>query len=176
MVLNEQDFDQIDRYDQHSRESESHLSSAFVQLNYSLSNISSKLSDTSGDNKASINVVVSQLNENIEIMSDLPLTPQEVKDLKLGEEVGMTGMYCDQCGTCSEHCSKVADIPTLMRSYMYAFGYNNLLQAKDTFDTVGLAELACDNCDECIVNCKVGFDVKDKLQQIYEIRNIQILF
>jgi len=117
-----------------------------------------------------------QLNENIEIMDDLPLSPQEVKDLKLGDELGMIGMYCNQCGTCEGHCNKIADIPTLMRSYMYAFAYNNLLEAKDTLNSTGLTELPCDNCEECIVNCKVGFNVKDKLQQIYEIRNIPDTF
>ena len=117
-----------------------------------------------------------QLNDNIEIMDDLPLSPQEIKDLKLGEEMGMLGMYCNQCGICDEQCNKVADIPTLMRSYMYAFGYNNLLEAKDTLNSTGLESLACDDCNECIVNCKVGFNVKDKLQQIYEVRNIPDTF
>ena len=117
-----------------------------------------------------------QLNDNIEIMDDLALSSQEVKDLKLGDEMGMLGMYCNQCGTCDGQCNKVADIPTLMRSYMYAFGYNNLLQAKDTLNSTGLESLACDDCNECIVNCKIGFNVKDKLQQIYEVRNIPDTF
>ena len=117
-----------------------------------------------------------QLNENMEIMDDLALTSQEVKDLKLGDEMGMLGMYCNQCGNCDGQCNKVAEIPTLMRSYMYAFGYNNLLQAKDTFNSTGLNALPCVDCDECVVNCKKGFDIKDKLQSIYEIRSIPDTF
>lgn len=117
-----------------------------------------------------------QLNENMEIMDDLALTSQEVKDLKLGDEMGMLGMYCNQCGICDGQCNKIAEIPTLMRSYMYAFGYNNLLQAKDTFNSTGLNALPCFDCNDCIVNCKKGFDIKDKLQSIYEVRNIPDTF
>ncbi len=121
-------------------------------------------------------VTFDQLNEDVEIMNDIELSPEEVKDLKLGEEMGMLGLYCNQCGVCDEQCHEDLDVPTLMRSYMYAFGYNNLLQAKDTLSSAGLEELPCDKCDECNVNCKVGFNVKAKLQRIYEIQNIPDTF
>lgn len=121
-------------------------------------------------------VTFDQLNEDVEIMNDIELSPEEVKDLKLGEEMGMLGLYCNQCGVCDEQCHEDLDVPTLMRSYMYAFGYNNLLQAKDTLSSAGLKELPCDKCDECNVNCKVGFNVKEKLQRIYEIQNIPDTF
>lgn len=117
-----------------------------------------------------------QLSEDAEILNDIDLSSEEVKDLKLGEEMGMLGLYCNQCGVCDEQCHKDLDVPTLMRSYMYAFGYNNLLQAKDTLSSAGLKELPCDKCDVCNVNCKVGFDVKTKLQRIYEIQNIPDTF
>ena len=117
-----------------------------------------------------------QMNEDIEIMEDLALSSQEIKDLKLGEEMGLLGMYCNQCGVCDGQCHKDVDVPTLMRSYMYAFGYNNLLQAKDTLSSAGLQELPCDKCEECNVDCKAGFDVKAKLQRIYEIQNIPDTF
>ena len=117
-----------------------------------------------------------QMNEDIEIMEDLTLSSQEIKDLKLGEEMGMLGMYCNQCGECNGQCNKNVDIPTLMRSYMYAFGYNNLLQAKDTLNSTGLKALPCNECDECNVNCKMGFDVRDKLQNIYEVQSIPDTF
>ena len=46
------------------------------------------------------------LNEDIEIMEDLKLTSEEIKDLKFGEEMGMLGLYCSQCDDCNEQCSK----------------------------------------------------------------------
>ena len=116
------------------------------------------------------------LNEDIEIMEDLKLTSEEIKDLKFGEEMGMLGLYCSQCDDCNEQCNKNIDIPTLMRSYMYAFGYKNLAEAKNTLNESGLEELPCDICDECNVNCIMGFNVKEKLQHIYEIRKVPDTF
>ncbi|NOX64541.1 MAG: oxidoreductase, partial [Chlorobi bacterium] len=117
-----------------------------------------------------------QMNEDLEVMEDIVLTSQEIKDLKLGEEMGMVGLYCNQCGVCDEQCLHNLDVPTLMRSYMYAFGYNNLLHAKDTFKESNITELACDKCDVCNVDCVAGFDVKAKLTRIYDIQNVPDTF
>jgi len=117
-----------------------------------------------------------QMNEDLEVMEDIVLTSQEIKDLKLGDEVGMTGLFCDQCGVCENQCVHDLDVPTLMRSYMYAFGYNNLLQAKDTFNEANILELACDKCNVCAVDCVAGFDVKSRLTRIYDIKNVPDTF
>ncbi|VAX16943.1 hypothetical protein MNBD_IGNAVI01-209, partial [hydrothermal vent metagenome] len=117
-----------------------------------------------------------QMNEDLEVMEDIDLNPQEIKDMKLGEEVGMVGLYCNQCGVCDEQCLHDLDVPTLMRSYMYAFGYNNLLQAKDTFKESRITDLACDKCNVCSVDCVAGFDVKAKLSRIYDIQNVPDTF
>lgn len=117
-----------------------------------------------------------QMNEDLEVMEDIVLTSQEIKDLKLGEEMGMVGLYCNQCGVCDEQCLHNLDVPTLMRSYMYAFGYNNLLHAKDTFKESYITELACDKCDVCNVDCVAGFDIKTKLSRIYDIQNVPDTF
>ena len=113
-----------------------------------------------------------QMNEDIDIMKDLELSIQEVNDLKLGKEMGLHGLYCNQCEKCNDQCDKNIDIPTMMRSYMYAFGYNNFAQAKETLSSTNLNTLPCLDCNECIVSCKAGFNVKEKLNRIYEIKNI----
>jgi uncharacterized protein len=113
-----------------------------------------------------------QMDENIGIMEDLQLSIQEVKDLKLGAEMGLLGLYCNQCENCNSQCDKNIDIPTMMRSYMYAFGYNNFAQAKETLNSVNIKSLPCVDCNECEVSCTAGFNVKEKLNRIYEIKNI----
>ena len=113
-----------------------------------------------------------QLNEDLEIMQDLELSPQEIKDLKLGKEMGLLGLYCNQCENCNLQCEKNIDIPTMMRSYMYAFGYNNFAQAKETLNSTNLNALPCLDCSKCSVSCTAGFNVKEKLTRIYEIKNI----
>ncbi len=117
-----------------------------------------------------------QMNEDLEVMEDIILTSKEIKDLKLGEEMGMIGLFCDQCGVCDTQCVHDLDVPTLMRSYMYAFGYNNLLQAKDTFYESNITDLACDKCDVCSVDCVAGFDIKTRLSRIYDVKNVPDTF
>jgi aryl-alcohol dehydrogenase-like predicted oxidoreductase len=78
-----------------------------------------------------------QLEQNLAAMgNDLELTPQEIDELKLGDKMGMNGLYCAQCGRCRSQCRYSLNIPTAMRSYMYAYGYKNPLQAKATLQDV----------------------------------------
>ncbi|MCK5004351.1 MAG: 4Fe-4S dicluster domain-containing protein, partial [Candidatus Aminicenantes bacterium] len=115
-----------------------------------------------------------QLNMDMEVAKDLKLTGQEMIDLKLKDKVA--GLYCRQCDSCTGQCSKGVDIPTLMRSYMYAFGYKNLLQAKDTLADIDLKNLPCNDCSECEVTCSVGFNIKGKINEIAKIDNIHDSF
>ncbi len=115
-----------------------------------------------------------QLNLDLQVMKDLTLTGQEIIDLRLKEKYA--GLYCRQCDSCTGQCSKGVDIPTLMRSYMYAFGYKNLLHAKDTLADIDLKNLPCNDCSECEVKCSVGFDIKGKINEIAKIDSIPDTF
>jgi predicted aldo/keto reductase-like oxidoreductase len=113
-----------------------------------------------------------QLEENLSVMEDLKLTPEEEEDLKLGEKLGMNGLYCRQCGNCLAQCDKGVEIPTLMRSYMYAYGYRNLSMAKEAVKSIDLSNIACSNCGSCRVECTMGFDIKNKVEDIARIQNV----
>jgi len=115
-----------------------------------------------------------QMNTDLEVMRDLKMTDQEMMDLKLKEKVA--GLYCRQCDSCTGQCSKGVDIPTLMRSYMYAFGYRNLLQAKDTLAEMDLQNLPCRDCTSCEASCAVGFDIREKALEIAKINAIPDTF
>lgn len=113
-----------------------------------------------------------QLQQNIDLMSDLKLSDDEATDLKLAQQKSLNGIYCQQCGKCIPQCAESLDIPTAMRSYMYAFGYKNLQHAKQTYKWSAVKENACGNCKSCHVNCPMGFDIKEKLASIKQIASV----
>jgi len=101
-----------------------------------------------------------ELQEDLSIMDDLSLTPEERQDLKLGEVLGLPGMYCQQCGRCLAQCPAGMDIPTLMRASMYAFGHERPERAQDTLRAWTPADIACRRCAGCGVRCSLGLDVR----------------
>jgi predicted aldo/keto reductase-like oxidoreductase len=113
-----------------------------------------------------------QMELDLSVMEDLALTPAEELDLKADEQMGLRGLFCDQCGECRAHCPRGVDVPTLMRSYMYAYGYRNLAVAKETFESSGTTEVPCAACDRCAVRCRMGFDVRERAIDIARIRHV----
>jgi aryl-alcohol dehydrogenase-like predicted oxidoreductase len=114
-----------------------------------------------------------QLQLDVSVMEDIRLSKDEKKDLISGEKLSLAGLYCAQCRRCVSQCLHHLDIPTLMRSYMYAYGYRNLAQARETLDSANLSELPCTQCRTCSVSsCAMGFQVREKLLDIYRIKQI----
>jgi predicted aldo/keto reductase-like oxidoreductase len=113
-----------------------------------------------------------EMKQDLAIASDLKLTEEEKKDLKLAQNNSRHGIYCQQCGICTGQCKESLDIPTLMRSYMYAFGYGNFSHAKSNLDHAALPSKPCSNCSTCTIDCTMGFDIKNKVQDIARIGDI----
>jgi predicted aldo/keto reductase-like oxidoreductase len=111
-----------------------------------------------------------QLKEDLTVMTDLKLTPAELKDLRLGEPVA--GLYCQQCGQCVPGCPKNLPIPSLMRSYMYAYGYRNLQAAHELVGSLEVPENPCGSCASCSAVCAKGFDVADRVKDISRLRAV----
>jgi predicted aldo/keto reductase-like oxidoreductase len=111
-----------------------------------------------------------QLKEDISVVSDITLTPQELKDLRVGEQVA--GLYCQQCGQCLAGCPKGLPIPDLMRGYMYAYGYRNLGLAHELVGSLDLAENPCGACASCTAVCAKGFDVSGRVRDISRLRAV----
>ncbi len=108
-----------------------------------------------------------QLKANLEVGQDITLTPQEIKDLKLDTKSG--GFYCQQCSQCLPQCPKGVPIPSLMRGYMYARGYQNIDLAKDVVAEAGVAGNPCAECDSCAVKCAMRFDIKSRVTSLTEL-------
>ncbi len=113
-----------------------------------------------------------QLSEDLAVMSDLNLTDEEKADLKLAQRNTEHGIYCQQCGDCIEQCPELLDIPTIMRSYMYAYGYRNISNAKLTLSSANISTLSCTDCESCPVDCAMGFDIKQKIMDIARLNNV----
>jgi len=112
-----------------------------------------------------------QMELDLTVMEDLTLTPEEKADLRLDEGKIHAGLYCQQCGTCEEQCPSNVDVPTLMRSYMYAYGYKNLSLAHSTIEDLG-SHLPCTDCSSCSVFCPNGFDVRQKVKDIIRLKAV----
>jgi predicted aldo/keto reductase-like oxidoreductase len=113
-----------------------------------------------------------QMELDLSVMNDITLTPAEEIDLKEDSQTGLRGLYCDQCGTCTARCPHRLEIPTLMRSYMYAYGYRNLAAAKETFESAGILEIPCGDCAVCLASCAMGLDIKERASAIARIRDV----
>ncbi|MBL7112784.1 MAG: aldo/keto reductase [Bacteroidales bacterium] len=117
-----------------------------------------------------------ELEMDLSIMKEgLEMTEDETNDLKLAS-AGRPGLYCLQCRQCEGQCAQDLDIPTLMQSYMYAYGYRNLEQARHTLDNARLPEQACDQCELCTVRCSAGFNVAYKIRDIARLKDVPMDF
>ena len=119
---------------------------------------------------------VEELRKNLEMIKDIKLTEQEQQYLKVAEMRPEIGLYCQQCRKCVPQCPADLDIPTLMRSYMYAYGYRNALQAWSALDSVEMSGDPCGRCEVCGVTCASGFDVRSRIQDIARLKAVPAEF
>jgi predicted aldo/keto reductase-like oxidoreductase len=110
-----------------------------------------------------------EMREDLSVMEDLNLTPEESRDLRLGEDLGLAGLFCQQCRKCQAQCPAGLEIPGLMRAYMYAFGHNKPHKALETLRGWSSAGLACRDCTTCIVRCALGFDIRTRALELADL-------
>lgn len=115
-----------------------------------------------------------QLDEDLSVMEDLTLTEQEKQDLEL--KVADGGLYCQGCRQCLSGCKGDLPIPSLMRSYMYAYGYRNLSKAHELLLSLDLPKAPCQTCSICTVQCAKGFEVAGRVKDIVRLRNVPAEF
>lgn len=113
-----------------------------------------------------------EMREDLSVMEDLRLTPKERQDLAIGEELGLSGCYCQQCRRCVAQCPSGMDIPELMRGYMYAFGHRQPGKARETLRSWLPADVGCARCRICEVQCALGFDVRARVLDIARILDV----
>ncbi len=110
-----------------------------------------------------------QLDLNLGVMNDLALTGKEQRDLQLAGSMRGT-LYCQNCRSCIPTCPRGVEVPKLMRSYMYAKGYGNYVQARTT-----IAELpenqglnVCRECSPCTASCRRDIDIGSRIKSLID--------
>ncbi|MDR0683301.1 MAG: aldo/keto reductase [Dysgonamonadaceae bacterium] len=85
-------------------------------------------------------------------------------------------LYCRNCEKCISDCSKHLPIPSIMRAYMYNYGYKYPSLSKDTLVELALSGKECSGCTSCSVKCPSGFNVADRIAAITPIVNVPSSF
>ena len=83
---------------------------------------------------------------------------------------------CSQCGACRTQCASELDVPTMMRCYMYVYGYRNVAKARETMERIELPGAPCAGCGSCRVSCPMGFDVRRRLTDVARLRDVPAEF
>jgi predicted aldo/keto reductase-like oxidoreductase len=105
-----------------------------------------------------------QLDLDWSVASDLTYTDEERSYLGESNLQGML-QFCQQCKECIPTCPKGVDVPTLMRTYMYAAQYGNFTHARMTLDDIPARQsiLACGSCAECTAACSNSINIAGRI-------------
>ena len=110
------------------------------------------------------------LAENLSVMENLEFTDEEMKDLE--EARLIAGLYCDGCPSCTAKCRKSLPVHDIMRSYMYAYGYNDFKKAREVLNESGIRNNPCKDCEICTIVCPKNFNVAERIRDISRITEI----
>ncbi|MBU0982746.1 MAG: aldo/keto reductase [candidate division Zixibacteria bacterium] len=107
------------------------------------------------------------LREDFAVATNLTLTDMEKRFLS-DNNVKLGMGFCRQCRKCLASCPNDADVPTLMRTHMYAAQYADFYLARQA-----LAEIsghkgitACVSCDACAVVCANAVNVRERINEL----------
>ena len=108
-----------------------------------------------------------QLTESFAVAYGVDLTSEE-KAWLADKNVKLALDYCKQCGNCRPTCPRGVDIPTLMRTHMYAACYANFEQARATFQEIpeeaGLGN--CGDCARCSARCLRNVRIGERIADL----------
>jgi uncharacterized protein len=107
------------------------------------------------------------MNEDFSVAFGLDYTEEERKFLaekNLSAEI----QFCQQCSRCRPTCPRGVDIPTLMRTHMYAARYGNFLHARATLDEIDeSAHLnLCGDCSSCKARCSGDVNIAANIRDL----------
>ena len=107
-----------------------------------------------------------ELEADLSVARVPALRQDEERDLRLGEQAGLPGLYCQQCAACVPQCPNGVQVPELMRAYMYAFGHGRPQHARHVLRVRTPADIPCTACSSCGVRCALGFDVRARARDL----------
>jgi len=104
------------------------------------------------------------------VAKDLEYTDDE-KKLLADNSIELSVGMCQQCSKCLASCPNDADIPTLMRTHMYATKYVDFNLAQSALAEIGKNRglEACVSCNSCIAQCANSVDIKNRIGDLKSI-------
>ncbi len=116
------------------------------------------------------------LEQDFTVVRNLTYTAEE-KAFLADKTFVSEAQFCQQCGQCSEDCPKHVDVPSLMRSHMYAVQYRNAGLARDTLAGIaaGRGLDACGDCESCTLSCRNAVQIGRKIGQLQNLARTQFL-
>jgi len=110
------------------------------------------------------------MREDFSVAKNLEYNDDESKFLS-NNEITLGMDFCRQCQECLPSCPKGVDVPTLMRTYMYAAQYGNLTHARLTLDEIPKSSSieVCLSCDSCTAGCVRAVDIAHRIGELKTI-------
>jgi len=111
-----------------------------------------------------------QLAESFSVAAGLDYT-QDEKAWLADKSVRAALEFCRQCGSCLPTCPGGVDVPTLMRTHMYAANYANFEQARATFEEIPAAASLgqCASCASCAARCAHNVAIAERIADLKAI-------
>jgi predicted aldo/keto reductase-like oxidoreductase len=110
------------------------------------------------------------LRANHAIAMDPEYTAEEKRFLA-DNKVKLSLEFCRQCRRCLSSCPSGAEIPTLMRTHMYAHQYADFVRARHSFRSIpdhhGLT--LCTSCAECVARCANSVNIPRKIEELKSV-------
>jgi len=108
-----------------------------------------------------------QVEQNFSVASNLEYTDDE-KSFLADRTFAAQAQFCRQCAQCLGDCPHGVDIPTLMRSHMYAVQYANRELARLTLSSIesGRGLDACSFCGTCRASCRNDVNIGMKIDYL----------
>lgn len=104
------------------------------------------------------------------VARDIEYTADE-KKLLADNSIELSIGMCQQCSKCLASCPHDADIPTLMRTHMYATKYVDFNLAQSAMAEIGNNRGldVCVSCNSCIAQCANTVDIKNRIGELKTI-------
>ncbi len=107
------------------------------------------------------------MKEDFSVASNIKFTSEE-KKLLSDNNIKLSMGFCRQCRQCLVSCPNNIDIPTLMRTHMYAAQYGDFYLARTTLDEIPKEKSiqVCKSCNVCTARCVNTVDIPRRIDEL----------
>ncbi len=107
------------------------------------------------------------MKEDVAVAYSLEYTPEEKRFLS-DNKVRLSYGFCRQCRRCLSTCPHETDIPTLMRTYMYAAQYSDFHRARTALDDISETRglRGCLLCTTCTARCAHDVNIPRRIEEL----------